>query len=79
LHFAPIFADPSFVAGEAFGGDRRPDGVIDMPWVAYNPEVVAFEKALYDHGWVVSFDWPSWQDEAQRLFDPPPCSYHPCT
>ena len=46
------------------------DGSEDDPFTAfwsYSPKVDAFQKDLYDLGFVYSFDWGEWQDEAERL------------
>jgi uncharacterized protein DUF6508 len=40
-----------------------------MPWFSQNPQVGAFVAALYEHGWIVAFDWPDWQDEAAALVE----------
>jgi hypothetical protein len=35
-----------------------------MPWFDYAESVNQFQKALYDNGWIKSFDWTNWQDTA---------------
>jgi hypothetical protein len=37
-----------------------------FPNFTLSPQAYAFLKALYDNGWIVPFDWGSWQDEAVR-------------
>jgi Family of unknown function (DUF6508) len=37
-----------------------------FPYFTLSPDSHAFYKALYDNGWIVPFDWSSWQDEAVR-------------
>ena len=46
------------------------DGSEDDPFTAfwsYSPQVDAFQQDLNDLGFVYSFDWGEWQDEAERL------------
>ena len=42
-----------------------------MPDFVLSDDAAAFVKALYDHGMVVTFDWPSWLDAAQRYHSSP--------
>ncbi len=65
--FLPMLEAPGFCAGEWRGGTDDGSGTIDWPWFDYAPEVRQFIEALYDHGWIVPFDWSSWQPEAERL------------
>jgi len=65
LAFLPVFTQP----GISFGEWRAPEG--QMPYYADSREVRDFVAALYKHRFVVSFDWPSWQDEAKRLMNEP--------
>ncbi len=37
----------------------------------YSLEVRDLMTALYDHGFVVAFNWPKWRDEARRYLDDP--------
>lgn len=67
--FLPTFEDPSFIPGVERGGARDESGAIQMPWFDYAPEVLAFQEALYRDGWIVSFDWPEWQDEGMALLE----------
>jgi hypothetical protein len=46
---------------------RRDDGVISMPYVGYAPEILAFERALAEHGFVVPFGWPAWAEEGMGI------------
>jgi hypothetical protein len=62
-----VFAADSFSAGAWRGGERDAAGVTHMPWFEYAEPVRDFWAALYEHRWVVSFDWPGWQHEAERL------------
>jgi hypothetical protein len=33
----------------------------------YSDEVLAFERALYEEGFIIPFDWTKWQPTAERL------------
>jgi hypothetical protein len=37
-----------------------------MPHHVDSRDAEAFTAALYEHGWVVDFDWPDWQKRAER-------------
>jgi O-acetyl-ADP-ribose deacetylase len=52
------------------GGDRRPDGSIQMPYEDHAPEVSRVVDAIYRRHLVIDFDWGAWQPQAQRLLDP---------
>jgi hypothetical protein len=52
------------------GGDRLPDGSIQMPYFDYTPEALRLLSALGRHHVTVVFDWTSWQDEARAYLDP---------
>ena len=52
------------------GGDRLPDGAIQMPYLDYTPEALRLLQALERHHVTVVFDWMSWQDEARAYLDP---------
>lgn len=67
LRYLPLFEADGFVAGRPRGGVDDGSGIIEWPWVEYAPVVSAFVAALYDHGWIVPFDWGSWQLEAEWL------------
>jgi hypothetical protein len=47
------------------------DEVVASEYRQYNSVVVAFEEALYRHGFIRDFDWPKWMPDAQRIFDNP--------
>jgi hypothetical protein len=65
LRFLPIFERPGCVFGEWHSPGEQ------FPYHDVSREVMDFCQALYDQQIVFSFDWPSWQDEARRLyFDP---------
>ena len=69
LRFLPSFEARDFSPGVQRGGVGDGSGVIELPWVDYSLEVSRFIQALYDHGWVIPFDWASWQDEARRILE----------
>jgi hypothetical protein len=52
------------------GGERGADGSMQMPFVTYAPAVERLLHAIYEHNLIVTFDWTSWQPEAQRFLDP---------
>ena len=52
------------------GGEPAGHGVITMPYPVYDGSVDELVQALYDHGFVQNFDWPSW-DEAQAYVKQP--------
>jgi hypothetical protein len=56
---------PDFVLGRWAGGERRPDGVITMPYYELSPEGREFVAALP----VEPFAWTEWleTDEGRRL------------
>jgi hypothetical protein len=49
------------------GGDRQSDGSIQFPWVQYAPEVERLVGDLYEHGFVVPFDWSAEARGLERL------------
>lgn len=68
LQFLPVFQREDFSVGEWHGGNHA-DGVVTPPYLRSSDAMSEFHRALYDHNWVVSFDWPSWQVEARRLHE----------
>jgi hypothetical protein len=65
LKFLPIFTQP----GYSFGEWISPAG--HFPFYSLSAEVSDFVEALYANGFVVSFDWPSWQSEAECFVTDP--------
>ena len=65
LRFLPIFEADGFVFGEW----ESQEGT--FPHFNLSAEADRFHRCLYDHNWIVSFDWPKWQEEAERLFESP--------
>jgi hypothetical protein len=60
IHFLPIFTSEGF----QFGHWTSEKGV--FPYFTLSREAHAFYKTLYDNGWIIPFDWGSWQEEAVR-------------
>lgn len=52
--------------GEWKGGDTLDEDAISLPWFDPGPLVQDFVAAAYDHGLVVSFDWPDWMATGGR-------------
>ena len=65
LRFLPIFEQPGYVFGEW----HSPEG--QFPYYAMHHEAIEFVQALYAQQVVFSFDWPSWQEEAERFVADP--------
>lgn len=65
LAFLPIFEQEDFVPSHV----ETPPG--QFPYHVYAEEASNFLHALYKNGFVFPFDWPSWQEEAQRYYDKP--------
>ncbi|WP_406699679.1 DUF6508 domain-containing protein [Singulisphaera sp. Ch08] len=55
--------------GYCYGGWHTPRG--EFGYYSYSEDVSSFIQVLYKQGWVVSFDWPQWQEEAERLVESP--------
>lgn len=65
LKFLPIFEQPGYVFGEW----HNPAG--KFPYYSMSPEVSDFIQTLYAQEIIISFDWPSWQEEAARYLSHP--------
>ena len=71
--FLPVFANPKFVY-ETQDEVKEEKGVIAMPSSSLSPEAKAFNKMIYQEGWILDgFDWPEWAqtDEFKNLFSKP--------
>ena len=71
--FWPVFANPKFVY-ETQDEVKEKEGVITMPSSSLSPEAKAFNKMIYQEGWILDgFDWPEWTqtDEFKDLFSKP--------
>ncbi len=64
LKYISIFEAEGFELGEMIA-DRG------FPHYYYNDEVLNFVQDLYDNNIIYSFDWPAWQEEAERLHNDP--------
>lgn len=66
LEFLPVLKDEGF---------KPVKEVVCKPgmfgYEVWDPVLERFHSALYDYGFVISFDWPAWQDEAQRYLEFP--------
>ena len=65
LDFLPTFEREDFVPSKV----EAPPG--QFPYHVFAEELSQFHQVLYDNGFVLSFDWPSWQEEAQRYYEQP--------
>ena len=71
--FWPVFANPKFVY-ETQDEVKEKKGLITMPSSSLSPEAKAFNKMIYQEGWVLDgFEWPEWAqtDEFKDLFSKP--------
>ena len=71
--FWPVFANPKFVY-ETQDEAKEEKGVITMPSSSLSPEAKAFNKMIYQEGWILDgFEWPEWAqtDEFKDLFSKP--------
>ena len=71
--FWPVFANPQFVY-EVRDEVKEKKGMITMPSSSLSPEAKAFNKMIYQEGWILDgFDWPEWAqtDEFKDLFSKP--------
>ena len=59
--------------GQWAGGERLPDGSIQMPWYELSPEPAQFVDDVRGAGWVTPFDWPAWlsSPDGERLVRDP--------
>jgi hypothetical protein len=71
--FWSVFANPKFVY-ETQDEVKEKKGVMTMPSSSLSPEAKAFNKMIYQEGWILDgFDWPEWaqSDEFKDLFSKP--------
>ena len=71
--FWPVFANPKFVY-EVQDEVKEKKGVNTIPSSSLSPEAKAFNKMIYQEGWILDgFDWPEWAqtDEFKDLFSKP--------
>ena len=65
LAFLPAFERKDFVRSSV---EARPG---QFPNHVFPDALSRFHSTVYDSGFVFSFDWPAWQDEARRYYDQP--------
>lgn len=65
LPFLDTFERADFTAGT---WEIKPG---QFPFLNYDDSVDAFQKSLRDHGWIVPFDWPAWQNRAEEYVNDP--------
>ena len=78
--FWPVFANPK-LAYEVQDEVKEKKGVITMPSSSLSPEAKAFNKMIYQEGWILDgFDWPEWAqtDEFKDLFSKPEALAQAC-
>ena len=71
--FWSVFANPKFVY-ETQDDMKDKKGVITMPSSSLSPEAKAFNRMMYQEGWILDgFDWPEWAqtDESKNLVSKP--------
>ena len=60
LEFLPTFEAGGYQPGEW----RSHPG--QFPYFLFDEKLIEFVGVLYQHGWVISFDWPAWRETAAR-------------
>ncbi len=64
---------PYFSSKKSFGkweGGKQLDGTYQMPYVVYDQKVHEFRTLLYESGFMVVFDWGSWDEGREIASDP---------
>lgn len=69
LEYLPIFQREDFLPVVA--NAWSPDGPVFFGFEYWARELSEFQMALYDNGFITSFNWPDWQEEARRLYEHP--------
>jgi len=64
----PAFTKPNLSVSQWHSSERK-DGVIAMPWEEHSKEVSQLISDLYENGFVVNFDWPSWKTSANGYIE----------
>jgi O-acetyl-ADP-ribose deacetylase len=69
LEFLPVFEEG--YTGELYRWVtfKEENGVMQMPYVEYAPEVMRFRSALGSAGFIHPYDWMAWQEEASRYLN----------
>ena len=67
LRFLPVFEREGFEFAEYNKG-----GEGQFPYYSFSPEAHEFIQTLYDHNWIINFDWSAWVEEmgVERLQAP---------
>jgi hypothetical protein len=65
LVFLSTFVREDFVPSRI----EAPPGI--FPHHIQSEELIRFQQGLYENGFICSFDWPSWQEEALMYFNQP--------
>lgn len=65
LRFLPIFESRHFSFGKVVPCKKTAPREFTAAYADLCPEAVEFEQALYDHSWVIGFDWGAWSQEAR--------------
>lgn len=71
LEFLPIFQQKDFTPGEWSGTHESKKGIFSFPFYNYNKKIDEFVETLYEEGFIVEFDWPRWQDQAEQFYSNP--------
>src|SRR5688500_3748893 len=66
----PTFDRPPGELYRDAGNERRPDGSFSFPYAEYVPEFLAFLRDASVLGFVVPFDWPSWERGPELVAEP---------
>ena len=71
LKFLPIFQSKKFTPGDWSKTHESRKGNLSLPVYNYNIKVDEFVETLYGEGFIIDFDWPGWQDQAERFYSNP--------
>jgi hypothetical protein len=70
LRFLPVIEAPGFYPGHLHSAPTE-DGAGSAPSFEGSLEFDQLIQALYDHHWVLDFDWSEWQPVADRYLKNP--------
>ena len=65
LAFLPIFERADFKAAQWIFYGELEDGSIPMPYCDYSPAVIEFVTVLEETGFLICFDWCSWEQSSE--------------
>lgn len=71
LRFLPIFESPGFVFGERQPPRWLGPKLWQLGFAGLTRSSSQFYKAIYEHRWVIGFDWGAWGDEAHSYMEDP--------